>query len=139
MTFSLKALAAAAFVALAVPAFAHGGGNGGHFGAHDGMDHMPSMTQTQTKMNTNTADHHHDGKLRDAHHTLVLTQTLIRDASRLLTQLVAAQKAGNTAATQRILQRLAALNARALKDGVHVLVTVPGLSLPFTLGFANAS
>lgn len=142
MTFSLKALAAVAFVALAVPAFAHGSGSGGHFGGHDGMDHTPSMTQTQTKTKTNTSthtgaiDHHHDNKLRDTRHLLKVTQTLVRDASRLLTHLVAAQKAGNTAATQRILQQLAALNARALRDGVKALVTVPGLNLPFTLGFA---
>jgi len=105
MTRTSQIIAALAIVAIAPPAFAHGGG--GNHGMNQSMpSHVNSPSNTS---NDNNKSMQHDGKLTVQEQQKILAQIAPR-LNTLPAQLAAALQAGNKALAARLLGELKALS-----------------------------
>jgi hypothetical protein len=110
MTSSLKVLTAFAFVVLASPAFARGGGGMGQ-GMDHGMSHMPTMNKSVEQQKTRTT-----------HANREVTAKITKEARILLAQFLADVKSGNVAGARAAIAGLRALGQVAARDGILVTV-----------------
>ena len=105
MTRTSHIIAALAFIAIAAPAFAHGGG--GNHGMNQSMpSHVNSPSNTS---NDNNKSMQHDGKLTVQEQQKIFAMVSPR-LSTLSLQLTAAMQSGNKALEARIFGELKALS-----------------------------
>ena len=105
MTRTSQIIAALAFVTIAPPAFAHGGG--GNHGMNQSTP--PHMTSPSSTSNGNNKSMQHDGKLTAQEQEKIFAMVSPR-LSTLSLQLTAAMQSGNKALEARILGELRALS-----------------------------